>query len=62
MCSHAFNPNTWEAEAGGSLSSRSTWYAEQVPGQSELHRETVSGAGGWAFKKTFIYFMYMSTL
>jgi hypothetical protein len=22
---HTFNPSTWEAEAGGSLSSRPTW-------------------------------------
>jgi hypothetical protein len=31
MVEHAFNPSTWEAEAGGFLSSR-----------PELHRETLS--------------------
>jgi hypothetical protein len=29
---HAFNPSTWEAEAGG----------YRVPGQPGLHRETLS--------------------
>jgi hypothetical protein len=30
---HAFNPSTWEAEAGRFLSSRPTWSTESVPGQ-----------------------------
>jgi hypothetical protein len=34
---HAFNPSTWEAEAGRFLSSRPAWSTE--PG---LHRETLS--------------------
>jgi hypothetical protein len=25
---HAFNPSTWEAEAGGFLSSRPAWFTE----------------------------------
>ena len=28
VVAHAFNPNTWEAEAGGFLSSGSTWSIE----------------------------------
>jgi hypothetical protein len=28
MMAHAFNPSTWEAEAGGSLSSRPAWSSE----------------------------------
>jgi major histocompatibility complex class I len=28
MVAHAFNPRTWEAEAGGSLSSRPAWSTE----------------------------------
>jgi hypothetical protein len=28
MVVHAFNPNTWEAEAGGFLSSRPAWSTE----------------------------------
>jgi hypothetical protein len=28
MVAHAFNPSTWEAEAGGFLSSRPTWSTE----------------------------------
>ena len=39
---HAFNPNTWEAEVGESLSSRPAWFIKQVPGQPGLNRETVS--------------------
>jgi hypothetical protein len=38
----AFNPSTWEADAGRSLSSRSAWSTEWVPGQPGLHRETLS--------------------
>jgi hypothetical protein len=39
---HAFNPSTWEAEAGGFLSLRPAWSTEWVPGQPGLHRETLS--------------------
>jgi hypothetical protein len=42
MVAHAFNPSTWEAEAGGFLSSRPAWSTEWVPGQPGLHRETLS--------------------
>jgi hypothetical protein len=42
MVAHAFNPSTWEAEAGGFLSSRPAWSTKWVPGQSGLHRETLS--------------------
>jgi hypothetical protein len=28
MVAHAFNPSTWEAEAGGFLHSRPAWSAE----------------------------------
>jgi hypothetical protein len=39
---HAFNPSTWEAEAGGFLSLRPVWSTKWVPGQPGLHRETLS--------------------
>jgi hypothetical protein len=39
---HAFNPSTWEAEAGGFLSLRPAWSTKWVPGQPGLHRETLS--------------------
>jgi hypothetical protein len=39
---YAFNPSTWEAEAGKFLSSRPAWSTERVPGQPGLHRETLS--------------------
>jgi hypothetical protein len=42
VVAHAFNPSTWEAEAGGFLSSRPAWSTEGVPAQPELHRETLS--------------------
>jgi hypothetical protein len=42
VVAHAFNPSTWEAEAGGFLSSRSAWSTELVPGQPGLYRETLS--------------------
>ena len=32
-----------KAEAGGSLSSRPAWSTKWVPGQSGIHRETLSG-------------------
>jgi hypothetical protein len=41
VVAHAFNPNTWEAEAGEFLSSRPAWSTEQDPGQPGLHRETL---------------------
>jgi hypothetical protein len=40
--SHTFNLRTWEAEAGWFLSLRPAWSTDQVPGQPELHRETLS--------------------
>jgi hypothetical protein len=42
VVAHAFNPSTWEAEAGRYLSSRPAWSTERVPGQTGLHRETLS--------------------
>jgi hypothetical protein len=42
VVAHAFNPSTWEAEAGGFLSSRPAWTTKWVPGQPELYRETLS--------------------
>ena len=42
VVAHTFNPNTWEAEAGGFLSSRPAWSTEWVPRQPGLHRETLS--------------------
>jgi hypothetical protein len=42
VVAHAFNPSTWEAEAGGFLSSRPAWSTKWVPGQPGLHRKTLS--------------------
>jgi hypothetical protein len=40
VVAHAFNPSTWEAEAGGFLSSKPAWSTEWVPGQPGLHGES----------------------
>jgi hypothetical protein len=42
MMAHAFNPSTWEAEAGGFLSLRTAWSTTWVPGQPGIYRETLS--------------------
>ena len=43
MSVHAFNPNTQEAETGlNSVSLKPAWSTEQLPGQPELHGETLS--------------------
>jgi hypothetical protein len=42
VVAHAFNPSTWEAEAGIFLSSEPAWSTERVPGQPGLYRETLS--------------------
>jgi hypothetical protein len=39
VVAHAFNPSTWEAEAGGFLSLRPAWSIEWVPGQPGGHTE-----------------------
>jgi major histocompatibility complex class I len=36
VVAHAFNPSTWEAEAGGFLSSRPAWSTKWAPGQPKL--------------------------
>jgi hypothetical protein len=43
VVAHAFNPSTWEAEAGGFLSSRPAWLFYRISSrQPGLHRETLS--------------------
>jgi hypothetical protein len=54
VVAHAFNPSTWEAEAGGSLSSRPAWSTEWVPGQPGLHRETLSWKTNQHTKKSLV--------
>ena len=39
MVVHTINPSTWEAEAGGALSSGPAWSTEQIPGQRGLYSE-----------------------
>jgi hypothetical protein len=41
VVAHAFNPSTWEAEAGGFLTSKPAWSTKFVPGQPELYRENL---------------------
>jgi hypothetical protein len=54
VMAHAFNPSTQEAEAGGFLSSRPAWSTERVPGQPELHRETLSWKKKNSISRTYI--------
>jgi hypothetical protein len=39
LVAHDFNPSTWEAKAGGFLSSRPAWSTEWVPGHPGLYTE-----------------------
>jgi hypothetical protein len=41
VVAHAFDPSTWEAEAGGFLSSRPVCSTKCVPGQPGLYRENL---------------------
>jgi hypothetical protein len=52
VVAHAFNPSTWDTEAGGFLISRPAWSTEWVPGQPGLHRETLSQKTKQNKKKT----------
>jgi hypothetical protein len=40
MVAHTFDPSSWEAEAGGSLSLRPAWSTKQVLGQTGYTEET----------------------
>ena len=42
MVAYTFSPSTWEAGAGGSLGLRPAWSTDWVPGQPELHRDSLS--------------------
>jgi hypothetical protein len=55
VVAHAFNPSTWEAEAGGFLSSRPAWSTKCIPGQPELYRKTLSRKKKNKNKKFNIY-------
>jgi hypothetical protein len=60
VVAHAFNPSTWEAEAGGFLSSRPAWSTKWIPGQPRLYRETLSRkkqinkSYPWAYALAFV--------
>jgi hypothetical protein len=54
VVAHTFDPSTWEAEAGGFLSSRPAWSTEWVPGQPGLYRETLSQTNKQTNKQTYI--------
>jgi hypothetical protein len=60
VVAQAFNPSTWEAEAGRFLSSRPTWSTELVPGQPGLHRETLSQKDKKKKKKFPLYWGVLS--
>jgi hypothetical protein len=64
----SFNPSTWEAEAGGFLSSRPAWSTKWVTGQTGLYREILSQKNKkfffifllFHFKVSYIAFIYVS--
>jgi hypothetical protein len=41
---HTCNPSTQEAETGNL---RAAWATQKIPGQTDLHIETLFGFGGW---------------
>jgi hypothetical protein len=43
MVAHTFTPSIWGSEASGSVRLRPAWSTEGVPGQPELHRNTLPG-------------------
>jgi hypothetical protein len=45
VVAHTFNPSTWEAEAGGFLSSRPAWFTKWVLGQRERKKKSGGGEG-----------------
>ena len=53
IVAHTFNPSTWEAEVGGSMSSRPAWSTGVAPEQLKLHSEILSEQNK---KKKRIYF------
>jgi hypothetical protein len=52
---HAFNPSTWEAEAGRFLSLRPAGSTEWVPGQPGLHKETLCQKDKTNKKQTMLW-------
>ena len=61
VMAHTFNPSTWEAKAGISLSSRPAWSTEIVLRQPELHRGTLSWKTQWKTqpKNSFVEYCHV---
>jgi hypothetical protein len=57
VVAHAFNPSTWESEAGGFLNLRPDWSTEWVPGQLRLYWENLSQRNCliWSFSKYWVF-------
>lgn len=47
--------STWEAETGGSLSSRLAWSIERAPGQPGLQATLELVGRGWRVQAMFIF-------
>jgi hypothetical protein len=52
VVAHTFNPSNWEAEAGGSLSSKTVCSTKRVSGKPELQREILSEKNKQTNKQT----------
>lgn len=51
---HTFNPSTWEAEAGGLLLLRPTWFPQWIPSHSGLQCKTVSLKKKWSWQDSSV--------
>jgi hypothetical protein len=47
VVAHACNPSTWEAEAGGSLSSRTARATQRNPVSKQQENDNMKFAGKW---------------
>jgi hypothetical protein len=62
VVAHAFNPSTWEAEAGGFLSSRPVSSTEWVLRQPWLFRETCLKTNKQTNKQTMYMFLLANSI
>jgi hypothetical protein len=61
VVAHAFNPSTWEAEAGGFLSSRPTWSTKCFPEKPCLEKQNKTKQNKTKQNKTKCH-LYLDTV
>jgi hypothetical protein len=57
VVAHAFNPSTWEAEAGGFLNSRPTWSTEFQDSQGYIEKPCLEKTK--TNKKIYLFLFYV---